>query len=64
MKKRSISFQSFEDAEKEMIQQMASRTIQERIDYLKFLQRNHLYNPNAVDIDDIGKSFIELKRKI
>lgn len=30
---------------------------------MEFLQNNHLYNPNAIDIDDIGKSFIELKRR-
>ena len=64
MTKRSISFQSHEDSEKEMIREMAARTLPERIAYLKFLQKNHLHNPNAVDIDDIGKSFIELKRKI
>ncbi len=61
--KKKIEFQSFEASELEMLRQMAARTIQERHDYLKFLQKSHLRNPDAIDIDDIGREFIVLKRK-
>lgn len=60
---KKIAFTSFAESELEELKAGAERTYKERYLYLKRLQKVFKSNKESVDVDDIGKSFIVLKRK-
>jgi hypothetical protein len=62
--KRSISFVSLKDQEQQQLEEFAALSFQQRFDFLKFLQKSffHLHR-TEVDVDDVGKKFLELPRK-
>ena len=66
--KKQISFVSFEENEKLMLQEMASRSHNERLAYLRILQRPFYKMPRKKDFDlypvDKNQNMIVLKRKV
>lgn len=60
---KKIAFTSFAESELEELKAGAERSYKERYLYLKRLQKVFKPNKESIDVDDIGKSFIVLKRK-